>query len=169
MRIYRGMLILFLLTVFGLATPPRGVQGNDDLLPEFSLLTLEGERITRADLLGHPLLLVFWTTWCPNCERELPNIKKAAAELGPKGLKILAINAGVNDSVERARAYREKHDIAYPLAFDHEFEVSAAVGIWGVPTVLLVDVDGVVRYRQPLLPKDMEQWLARLGKGKGAR
>ncbi len=159
-----GLLLILTLALVGLAGLAWCFE-EDDLLPEFSVVTFEGEHLSRADFLGHPLMVVFWTTWCPNCKRDLPGIKKASAELGPRGLRVLAINAGINDSEARARAYQKEYGLNYPIAFDHEFEATSAFGIWGVPTVILVDVAGRVRYRHPLLPKDMEAWFEKLSKG----
>lgn len=132
-----------------------------ELAPPFALTTLEGKRVTLAELRGEgPVLLYFWATWCWKCKRELPALNRVAAELGPRGLVVLGINVGVNDSPARVRAYRDRHGIAFPLAFDRGGRVSRSFGVWGVPTFMLVDREGVVRFRRSLLPEDLEAYVA---------
>jgi len=39
---------------------------------------------------GKVTLLVYWAAWCPDCRHELPDLEAYAAELGPKGLRVLS-------------------------------------------------------------------------------
>ncbi len=131
-------------------------------LPDFAIQTFDGSHFSRATLEGKPLLLIFWNTWCPYCMEELPKINRVAGKLGPEGLAVLAINTGINDSENKARAYWKKYGYVFPTGFDHDFEVVTVFGVRGVPTILLVDSKGVVRYKQAVLPDDMEERFKRL-------
>ena len=131
-------------------------------MPDFTLQTFDGGKLSRATLAGKPLLLVFWNTWCPNCMRELPRINRLAEEFGPRGLKVLAVNTGINDAEGKARALWKKHDYGFPTGFDHVFEIGRAFGIRGVPTIFLVDSKGVVRYKHVQLPQNMEEHFKKL-------
>lgn len=128
-----------------------------DPMPDFGLHTFAGKNVTRAALSGKPALIVFWNTWCTNCSRELPLIGQLAKQFSPKGLTVLAINTGMNDSEGKARAYWEKRGYQFPVGFDRTFEIGQAFGIIGVPTVLLVDAKGTVRYKNPSIPDNMDE------------
>ena len=128
-----------------------------DPLPDFAIQTFDGNNSSRATLEGKPALIIFWNTWCPVCMRELPEINRLAEEFGPRGLAVLAINTAINDSERKARVFWTKYGYVFPVGFDHDFEVGTAFKVRGVPTVFLVDVKGVVRYKQPQLPSDMEE------------
>jgi thiol-disulfide isomerase/thioredoxin len=39
---------------------------------------------------GKVALLVYWAAWCGDCRKELPDLDAVAAELGGKGLRVLA-------------------------------------------------------------------------------
>ena len=143
------------------ATPVWSVEVGGPI-PEFAVKNLAGDTITRASLTGKPLLLVFWNTWCPNCKKELPQINQLAQKYAPRGLAVLAINTGLNDSLDKTRAFWQKSAFQFPTGFDHSFEIGQAFGVRGVPTVLLVDTRGVVRYQSPLLPENMEERIRQL-------
>lgn len=144
-----------LLWLLAVAAAPGQAAAND-LLPEFSLATFDGATVTRATLAGKPALVVFWNTWCPNCMRELPGIDSLASRLVAKGVAVLAVNTGLNDSERRARAYWKKQAYAFPTGYDATFEVGKAFKVLGVPTILLIDAGGVVRSRTAELPADAE-------------
>jgi len=128
-------------------------------MPEFSIRAFDGGEMSRSALEGNPLLLIFWNTWCANCQRELPEIDRLGKQFGPRGLRLLAVNTGYNDSEDKARAYWKKHGHAFPTTFDRYFEVGQAFGVRGVPTIFLVDTRGIVRYKHSSLPQDMEEFL----------
>jgi len=139
-----------------MTTASWGIEVGEPL-PDFALRTFEGGTASRETLEGKPLLVIFWNTWCPNCLRELPEIARQSERLGPRGLRVLAVNTAMNDTEPKARAYWNKYGYAFPSGFDHDFDVGQAFGVFGVPTVFLVDSKGVVRYKQSRLPEDMEE------------
>ena len=144
---------LWLCTV--VVVPVWGIEEGQPL-PDFSIQAFDGNYYSRVTLAGKPVLLVFWNTWCSNCLRELPQVNRLAEKFAPKGLEILAVNTAINDSETKARVYREKYGYKFPIAFDHHFEMGKAFGIQGVPTVFLVDAQGIVRYKSTKLPEEME-------------
>lgn len=144
---------LWLSTV--VVVPVWGIEEGQPL-PEFSIQAFDGNDYSRATLEGKPVLLVFWNTWCPVCLKELPRVNRLAEKFGPRGLVILAVNTAINDSEIKARVYVEKYGYKFPIAFDHDFETGQAFGLRGVPTVFLVDTQGIVRYKRSQLPEDME-------------
>lgn len=157
--------IAFRYLAFGLlfipASPAIGVEVGEPL-PDFSVQTFDGNTISRAALAGKPAMLVFWNTWCVECETELPKINGLALRFGREGLSILAINTGFNDSERKARAYWKKYGYVFPVGYDHSFETGTKFKVIGVPTVFLADSKGIVRYKSSLLPDDIEERIRRL-------
>jgi thiol-disulfide isomerase/thioredoxin len=132
-------------------------------LPGFAVKSLSGDTISRGSLAGKPLLLVFWNTWCPICREELPLINRMAEKYKSQGVAVLAINTGLGDSESKARAYWKKSGYLFPTAFDHNFDIGEAFGVKGVPTVLLVDAGGTVRYQSSQLPGNLDERIRQLG------
>jgi peroxiredoxin len=131
-------------------------------LPEFAVKSLAGDTISRESLAGKPALLVFWNTWCPICKQELPLINRMAQKYASQGVAVLAINTGLNDSEVKTRAFWKKSGYLFPTGFDGSFAIGEAFGVRGVPTVLLVDARGVVRYQSPLFPENMDERIRQL-------
>lgn len=152
-------ILMFLLVA---ATPAWSV-GVGEAAPDFRLKTLDGKPVALADFKGEkPLMLVFWATWCPACKKEIPQVNRLTADLGPRGLAVLAVNVGVNDSAAKAAAYRDKFGLDYPVAFDEGSVVTRSFGVAGTPTVLIADKNGIVRYRGAAVPEDLADHFARL-------
>lgn len=143
------------------ASPGWGVEVGEPV-PDFAIQTFDSGNFSRSSLAGRPMMLVFWNTWCPECKDELPKINRLAQRAGPKGVAILAINTGLNDSEQKARAYWKKYGFVIPVGFDHSFEIGQAFRVRGVPTVFLVDSKGIVRYKNPLIPDDIEERIKKL-------
>lgn len=148
--------------LFALSASPGWGAEVGDQVPNFAIRTFDGNNLSRESLAGKPAMLVFWNTWCTECKSELPKINRLSELFGPKGLAIIAINTGLNDSENKARAYWKKYGYAFPVGFDRSFEIGRAFKVLGVPTVFLVDSRGIVRYKNPLLPDDIEDRIKKL-------
>ncbi len=123
-----------------------------DKAPDFSATTLDGRKVALSNYMGKkPLYLVFWATWCPNCQKEIPEINTLHEKFGNR-LAILAINVGINDSANAARKYGKEHGMQYAIIFDKGSAITTAYGIVGTPTQILVGADGIIRYRSSRTP-----------------
>jgi peroxiredoxin len=134
-----------------------GYVGVGDKAPAFQAITIDGQKVSldnpRSD---KPLFLVFWTTWCPLCEASIPRLKEIYSKFSPKDITFLAINPGVNDSLRKTQLYIEKNQIPYPVVYDEGGVISKRYGINGVPTIIMVDKNDIVRHRDGI-PDDIEE------------
>ncbi len=149
--------LLIIMVVLLLAIPCAAfAMGVGDRVPKFDMVQLDGTKIGSENIIGNnPILLVFWATWCPNCKKEIPALKKIYKEFNPKGLKMLAVNVGVNDTRAKTIKYKDKYKIDYPVVFDTGSRFTRSVNVQGVPTVIVVDKKGIVRYRSYVVPDDI--------------
>lgn len=131
--------------------------GVGDKAPAFQATTIDGQKVSLNNPHSDkPLFLVFWTTWCPICEASIPRLKEIYSKYSPKDLTFLAINPGVNDSLRKTQSYVEKYQIPYPVIYDEGAAISKSFGINGVPTIIIVDKDDIVRHRGDI-PDNIEQ------------
>ena len=59
--------------------------------PDFTLMTVDGEKFRLKDMKGKVLLLNFWGTWCGPCRREIPDFVKLQSKYKKNGLEIVGI------------------------------------------------------------------------------
>lgn len=131
--------------------------------PDFTLPDLEGRQTALSSFKdSSPVCLVFWATWCPYCIQEVPKLKKIYDNYAGKGLKVLAINVATNDPLERVMAFQKKSSIAYPILYDAAGTVSRMYGVMGIPVSVIIDRNGVIKYRGYTLPENYEQLFAQL-------
>ena len=43
--------------------------------PDFTMQTIDGKPFTLSELKGRVVVLDFWATWCPDCRKEIPEVK----------------------------------------------------------------------------------------------
>ncbi len=122
------------------------------LAPEFELAKLDGAKISSADFVGKPAVLVFWTAWCPSCKEEAPHINRLAAEYQNKGVQVLGINIG--EGAARVNEGIKDFGIEYDVVRDADTQVAKTYKVVGTPTIVFLDKKGVVRYVGNELPKD---------------
>jgi thiol-disulfide isomerase/thioredoxin len=134
--------------------------------PNSLLATQEGQRLIPfkgVDLAGHPfdlqqtignkpVMLIFWASWCPTCKSEVPRINQLVEKFQSRGMDFVAVNVGYNDSVERAQAFVNKTGMTYPAFFDGSGAVSEKYQLLGVPTIIIADKHGVIRFRNFAAP-----------------
>lgn len=155
-RLTALLLALFLVSVSVTAEAAPSVGTNvGDYAPDFSMQTLDKQTFTLKEWRGkQAVYLIFWATWCPNCKREIPKLSKLSQSLKNK-VVFLAINAGINDSIRKVQRYQTKYPMAYPIAFDEGSPITKQYNVMGTPTQIIIDINGIIRYRAPDVPEDM--------------
>ena len=110
---------------------------------------LDGREVDLAALQGRVVLVDFWATDCGPCVAEMPTIKAAYEKLHEKGFEIAGISLDDKESVLR-RFIRDK-GLAWPQHYDGkgwENRFALQYGIFGIPTMWLVDRRGNLRFTE---------------------
>jgi peroxiredoxin len=127
----------------GLRTPPHAVR-EGERLPPLALTTLNGTSAQLTAQPGRRLLINVFATWCTPCQEETPALSSAAPVLERSGTEVVGIDqAESGTSVKRFAAAYSLH---YPLYVDPAGAAQALLGARVIPTTLLVDPNGVVRF-----------------------
>jgi peroxiredoxin len=110
---------------------------------DFSITTIDGEKVSLSQFRGKPVWIVFGASWCAGCQAEVPDIEAAYKEYGPKGLVILGVN--ITEGSDAVRDYAKRVGITFPMAADPESAVADAYRVSAIPAHFFVDKDGVLR------------------------
>lgn len=116
---------------------------------------------TLAALKGHPVLLFFWAHWCPDCRDEAPIIAQIDAAYRSRGLMVIGPTQlyGYTSRGEEAapdaelkyidmvrqRVYGSIANMPVPVSTE-DFK---RYGASSVPTLVLIDAQGIVRMYCP--------------------
>ena len=113
--------------------------GEIAAFPDVALKTLDGKRVTRAELAGKVVLVEFWATWCPPCRGTLGWLGEVKKRYGDR-LTVLAI--AVESEEASVRKLTKSLDLPLTWAMGSP-EVARAFGdISAVPTLFLFDRTG---------------------------
>lgn len=132
---------------------------QNQLAPDFAITQMDGSSFKLSDYQGkQSVYLVFWNTWCTYCMKKIPKLKTIQSNLSNQ-IKIIAVNTGLKDSLEKSQIFQKKYAINYPLAFDINKQVTDLYGVWGTPTEFIIDINGVIKHRDGV-PDNIQAYLA---------
>jgi peroxiredoxin len=112
--------------------------------PEFVLPAFGGSNVRLSEFRGEVVALSFWSSRCGDCAAQLAALSDVLATYRSAGLVTLGVS--VDDDLERAGRYAREQPVGFPLLVDRMKAVSRAFGIDRLPSIVLIDRSGVVRY-----------------------
>jgi len=116
--------------------------------PDFSLTTADGEFVSLEDLRGKVLLLDFWGTWCPPCVASVPALRDLQKRFA-KEPQFKMISVSCNDVDEaKWRGFIDKNQMVWTQYLDRDHHVQRAFEVRAFPTYILIDAEGIVRFRE---------------------
>ncbi len=111
--------------------------------PDFTLPTLDGQRVSLHDLRGQVVLLNFWATWCAPCKAEMPALQRVYADEKARGLRVLAVT--VETDTATVSAFVRRYGLGFTILLDGGAQVSRLYRVQGTPTTFFIDRRGVIR------------------------
>lgn len=128
--------------------------------PEISVKEwLKGDVASLAELRGQVVLLEFWATWCKPCQEMFPKLKKLHETEGSNDLQVIALTrhylayGGTEESLAEERQLMQgmidQHQVSFHVGIAEDEKLQAVFGANGLPTLVLIDRAGIVRYAGP--------------------
>jgi thiol-disulfide isomerase/thioredoxin len=128
--------------------------------PEIEIKTwIVGGPVRLEDLRGRVVLLEFWATWCKPCQEMFPKLKQLHEQASTRGLEIVAITrhymayGGTAESKQEELQLMDttvtKHGVSFAVGVAEDERLQKTYGANGLPTAILIDRPGVVRYAGP--------------------
>ncbi|RCU50042.1 MULTISPECIES: TlpA family protein disulfide reductase [Corallincola] len=112
--------------------------------PDFTLKSSTGENIRLSELRGEIVLLNFWASWCGPCRQEMPELEALATDFADLGVKVLGVN--VEQDPSEGMAFLKDITVSFPILFDKTNEVTELYDVDSMPTTVLIDRDGQIRF-----------------------
>lgn len=109
----------------------------------FELQAINNGKVSLSSYKGkQPVMLFFWTTWCPFCRTELKTVTRRYDELAASGLEVLAIDVG--EQGNKVASYLKNSPVSFKVLLDTDTSVATSYNVMGVPTFVLIDKEGQI-------------------------
>jgi len=121
----------------------KGIEGKPP--PPLKLKSWIGEPVDVPGSKGKVVVIDFWATWCGPCVAELPHLKELYTRFKDSGLEIIGIN--LDEKAQTMIDFCAKKELDWPQYCEGKgwkSEFSQSWGINGIPTVFVVDKQGLL-------------------------
>ena len=127
---------------------PVGAQTSvvGEMAPDFTLPAAVGGNVRLSEHRGDVVVLTFWSSRCSVCVAQLAALGDLQTTYRSAGLVTLAVS--VDDDMKSATQFAKSHPTRFPLLLDRLKEVGRAYNIELIPTTVLIDRRGRVRFLQ---------------------
>ena len=112
--------------------------------PDFTLKYMQGKNLNLTEQRGSIILLNFWASWCGPCRKEMPVLQKLQDKYQDLGVAIWGIN--VEQENQAGRDFLKDVKVDFPIFFDPSNTLSENYQVEAMPTTVVIDRSGVVRY-----------------------
>lgn len=111
--------------------------------PDFARSDHTGRTVRSEDLGGSKLVIYFYPkAFTPGCTAESCDFRDNYAAFQNAGYEILGVSP---DPVDRLEAFRDEHDLPFPLLSDPDHEMAEAFGAWGKKKNYGKEYEGIIR------------------------
>jgi len=125
---------------------PLGASGADTSspAPAFTLSELGGQSASLSQYKGQVVMLNFWATWCGPCQQEMPLLDQMYKKYKPAGFTLIGVN--VDKDAPPVKQLLERKPVSFPVLLDPASQVSKAYHVDEMPSTVLIDRKGNVRF-----------------------
>lgn len=116
--------------------------------PDFRLLTADAKEITLSEYRGSYVVLDFWASWCPDCRKDIPEMKALFNEFSDQNVNFI----GISFDTDRAAwidCYWNKYKMYWTQVSElkrwkHGTTIDKLYHVDWIPTMYLIDPNGKV-------------------------
>jgi cytochrome c biogenesis protein CcmG/thiol:disulfide interchange protein DsbE len=109
--------------------------------PDFTLQDLDGNVVKLSQLRGTPVVINFWSTWCPPCIQEHPLLESASDHYRGRAHFLGVI---YQDDPAVISRFLDERGAWGPSLVDPENRVAIAYGVFGPPETFFIDAEGII-------------------------
>ena len=136
-----------------------------DLAPEISLTSLTGDPIVLSKLVGRPVIVNFWATWCGPCREEFPALVRKYKQYKDQDLVIIGVNYQDENSDDGVRTFMQNTLVNFPIVRDVGERAGRMYRVNGLPTSIFIDRKGIIRdivVGGPMTDQFLDQQIAKI-------
>jgi peroxiredoxin len=148
MRKNRQFLFILIISIFFCASCAQSEDSPNaqEAAPDFYLQDIRDNSYALSSYRDKgPVLLFFWTTWCPYCRRELKLLNSFYPDLKKEGWELFAIAVG--EPAYKVENFIRIYGLVFTVLLDKDTDVAEDYDILGVPAYILIDKKGRIIFR----------------------
>jgi peroxiredoxin len=112
--------------------------------PDFTLPSVSGPNLRLQEQRGRVVMVNFWATWCGPCRVEMPHLSRLYDKYRGSGFVVLGVN--IDEDPRKAASLASQLGMSFPVLLDTDKKVSRLYDLSTMPSTILIDRDGRVRY-----------------------
>ncbi|BFM22462.1 hypothetical protein R50076_35110 [Gilvimarinus japonicus] len=112
--------------------------------PDFTLKSNQGDNVRLAEQRGQVVMLNFWASWCAPCRKEMPLLDELHQRYESAGFVLYGVN--VESDPSAGDKLIKDLGVSFPILYDTDSIASKAYSVDAMPTTVVIDRDGVIRY-----------------------
>lgn len=116
---------------------------EDNKMPEWELYNQAGELVKSSDLVGKPIIIHFWATWCPYCKKLQPGLDRIYTKYKDQGLQMIAISVREDEGADPQKVLDERN-MHFNTLINGDEVALGLFGIGGTPTTFFIDAQGEI-------------------------
>jgi thiol-disulfide isomerase/thioredoxin len=116
----------------------------------FTLVDLDGQKVSLDSLKGKTVVVDFWATWCGPCKASFPAMQKLVDRYkDDKSVAVLFVDTWetADDKKKNATDFMHKSPYTFHVLLDNDNKVVAGYEVGGIPTKFVIDPSGVTRFK----------------------
>lgn len=116
-------------------------------LPDFTIEDEAGNEHHISEFQGKKTILVFWASWCTDCNEQMPHMKefeKLAAAYDDIQFVYINKTDGTKETKASAKVYYDELGFDEPIYYDVDLYAYNSLGMHNIPTTFFVDENGTI-------------------------
>ncbi|MGI8906584.1 MAG: redoxin domain-containing protein [Candidatus Sumerlaeaceae bacterium] len=121
--------------------------------PDFTVMGLDNRPFQLSSVLGKRVVILdFFATWCGPCRRSMPGVEQLAKRYAAQGVELYAVNQG--ETAAQVRQFLQQNKLSSNVLLDMNSAVGRAYQVGGIPHLVIIGKDGIVKAEHIGLPAD---------------
>jgi len=117
---------------------------SEQLAPNFKAIDLEDNKFTLSDFYGKIIILCFWNSWSKACVSDIPQLNELVKEF--QDINLIEFWAISSDHKTSIKNFLKNNRFEYHQFYDG-YEIGKAYKIIGLPSYIVIDFNGIIRYK----------------------